>query len=73
MLGTRTAQGRRPNEGDDTWQSVGAGPRVRRGATRVTTTSSGGFYSNTALLRTRNAQNQNNEAQRFALLALGRV
>jgi hypothetical protein len=30
--------------------------------------SIGGFYSNTALLRTRNAQNHN-EAQRLALLA----
>jgi len=30
----------------------------------------GGFYSNTALLRTRNAQNHN-EAQRLALPAAG--
>ncbi len=34
--------------------------------------SIGGFYSNTALLRTRNAQNHN-EAQRLALPALGRT
>lgn len=34
--------------------------------------SIGGFYANTALLRTRNAQNHN-EAQRLALLALGRA